>query len=515
MPRLLLYSVFVLLASGCTEQPPPAPVTSAIPARAQGDAVEPVGGFQEADQTEFVPLQMPATEPPLVEQQPLAAEAIGNVSAATRVRLADDRPEINEARLQQAGIGIYRGQRLVVLSDLPVQQVSGLPQLADRLFEALEAYYGPLPAAADGTPFQVTGYIIEDEEKFRQAALMPSAAFTFEHGKHLNYEFWIFNRREDYYRRHLALHEFTHCFMTCESGMHDIPPLWYIEGMAEYFATHRQAGDPAKDVWEFGLLPDRFEGFEGWGRISEFRRAFARSAVSSDASIGRVAIAPLLDVMPDSVPVFDSGFQYSSSWALCWLLNHHPEYRESMKSLAGLKHRDEFIDQAWAFRKSVEPGLSIDWLLFAESLQEGFDINRAFPKHHETPISFSSLSDASPAEFQLLADRGWQDSGLRMKRGQTVLVSCSGKFSVHDQPKKWVSEPNGVSIEYVGGLPLGQVVAVLVNPDGTKVTRRISVGESAGITAPFEASLWLQVNDICNSRSGNSGEVDVTLVPAR
>jgi len=303
--------------------------------------------------------------------------------------------------------------------------------------------------------------------------------------------------------------------MTCESGMNDIPPLWYVEGMAEFFATHRRSKTSTTAAWKFGILPDRFDGFEGWGRISEFRRSFARAAESNEDPFKTLKIAALSDVMPDTVPNFDSGFQYSSSWALCWFLNHHPQHRAAMQALAAFKHTDDFITQADTFRKSAELALSVDWLLFAESLQEGFDAQRAFAEHNETPVRLSSVDEQSPVRFPLLADRGWQDSGLRLERGQTVQVDCSGRFSVNDQPKPWVSESNGVSIEYIDGVPLGQVIAIFVSVDGTQLTRRIPVGESRQLSAPFESSLWMQVNDVSDSRANNSGKIEVTLAPAK
>ena len=500
--QFVLMLALTLLMPGCNKPP----ATS---------AVKPI---QATDQpsvaTEFAALQLPSTaSQSTVEEHPPVVASDKVVSAATRVRLADDRPAINAARLAQTGIQIYRGQHLVVLSDLPAQQVSGLPELADSLFDALEKHFGKLPAAVDDSSFQVTGHLIGDEQKFRQSGLMPSAAFTFAHGKHVNYEFWMFDPPDDYYRRHLMLHEFTHCFMTCESGMRNIPPLWYIEGMAEYFATHSRKDEASDGGWQFGILPDQFAGFEGWGRISEFRRSILEIADSGNGGVNNLSIAPLPKIMPNTVSNFDSGFQYSSSWALCWFLHNHPQHSKAMRPLTALKHRDEFIDAAAAIRQSLEPKLSIDWLLFAEALQEGFDTDRAFAVHAETPVSLSDISTETPAEFSLLADRGWQDSGLRLQRGQTVRVQCTGRFTVNRQPQDWVSEPNGVSIEYVVGRPLGQIVAVLVNTDGTAITNRISVGKVAEITSPFDCNLWLQVNDSSNSLGNNSGQVKVSLAP--
>ncbi len=54
--------------------------------------------------------------------------------------------------------------------------------------------------------------------------------------------------------------------------MNDIPPLWYTEGIAEYFSTHQvvEVDLPA----QFGVMPSDVKLFPGWGRISEIRRSF-------------------------------------------------------------------------------------------------------------------------------------------------------------------------------------------------------------------------------------------------
>lgn len=147
-------------------------------------------------------------------------------------RLADDRPALNESQLAAEGIKVYRSRHLVLLTDCPAEQAESLPGLADALFAVLETRLGRLLPAPDGADFQVTGCLMDAEERFRRAGLLPEIEFSIRHGRHLNYRFWMRNQATDYYRRHLLLHEFTHCFMSCEYGMRDIPPLWYTEGIA-------------------------------------------------------------------------------------------------------------------------------------------------------------------------------------------------------------------------------------------------------------------------------------------
>ena len=91
------------------------------------------------------------------------------------------------------------------------------------------------------------------------------------------------------------------------------------------------------------------------------------------------------------------------------------------------------------------------------------------------------------------------------------VITCGGRFSVNDTPKPWISEPQGVSIEYHRGHPLGMVVGIWVSADGMRISRRVPIGGSADVTAPFDGSLWVQVNDSSSSRDNNDGIVEVLL----
>jgi hypothetical protein len=82
---------------------------------------------------------------------------------------------------------------------------------------------------------------------------------------------------------------------------------------------------------------------------------------------------------------------------------------------------------------------------------------------------------------------------------------------VHDKPRPWISEPQGITIDYVYGRPLGETTAILVAPDGSFCSGRIPIGREASLTAPVDSELWLQINDSANSRSDNSDSASVEI----
>ncbi len=59
-------------------------------------------------------------------------------------------------------------------------------------------------------------------------------------------------------------------------------PEWYMEGMAELFGTHRI---DANGRYEFRVMPDRAENFDGLGRIPLVRSEIAHGHWKSLARI--------------------------------------------------------------------------------------------------------------------------------------------------------------------------------------------------------------------------------------
>ena len=62
----------------------------------------------------------------------------------------------------------------------------------------------------------------------------------------------------------------------------------------------------------------------------------------------------------------------------------------------------------------------------------------------------------------LVADRGWQSSGAMVMQGQMYRFEATGRITLADDPKPWVSEPDGVTIRYAQGHPIGRVLGVII-----------------------------------------------------
>jgi len=430
-------------------------------------------------------------------------------SAPQRFRLPDDRPELNAEELLSHGLRMVESKHLVLVTDLPQESVAELPQLADALFANLEARLGKLSPNIAGTEFQVTGFLMDARERFKEADVMPPDEFTIRHGRHFGYQFWINNQSADYYRRHLLLHEFVHCFMSCEYGMNDIPPLWYTEGIAEYFATHRLHTDVTKS--QFAMLPTSREGFEGWHRIAEVHRHFNHEP----SATGELAdIISLQTVMypPDNTFLEDS--QYANAWALVWLINHHPELQPEFSTLATCRTQEQFNDAMAKIPEQTLQEMKQIWPLYLDGLAEAEVATVRFPSLTTMPSQQSHGANTLPLELTLDAGQQWVSTGFELTAGQQVLIECKGRFVVGETTKPWISEPDGITIDYVRGRPLGEVIGSIVSTDGTKTTRPIPIGTYKALQSPIDGILWLQINDQWSDRADNDGNVTVRISPA-
>lgn len=479
--------LFTCLTAGCSERESNnAPPKATPPANVEVPAVE--LDSRSADHSSQA-LNRTNVPPETEEQIPIAER--------TLYRTSQPDPQLNPTRLAAAGIHAVESERLILLTDRDPASVRDIPPLADALFNVLEQQCGQLRPAPSGAPFRAIGYLMADMERFQAAGLVPNAVLDMRHGEQSGYRFWAHDQQTDYYRRHLVLHEFVHAYMTVDTAQGDVPERWFIEGAAEFFATHFVSADPP----EFGVIPTTFEGFEDWGRISAIRR---RRHDRPSKEIELQELPSLEDVFNENTGEGGEDGKYSWWWALAWMLSEHPEYSASWNKLCHCRGTAEFQQDMSELMETKGRRLRTDWLLFVESLSESFDTERSFPIHG--PVATSSR-----IEVTLSAEKGWQDTGWELMPGESISLSCSGQCVLNETTGPWIAEPNGITLEYNQGCPIGEVVAVLVTSDGQSVSRRIKVGLNGQITATQPSRLWLQINDDAGQRSNNSGEYVVSI----
>ena len=413
-------------------------------------------------------------------------------------RSPDLRPRHDDERLASAGIFKYESKRLILYTDIDPEIARTLPALLDQTYVAWQDYFGPLPPARDGSEFQMTGYLIKDRDRFQKCGLLPRNLPIEFHGQQSGYEFWMNDPTQDYYRRHLLIHEGTHCYMTAIPGIK--APLWYMEGMAELFATHTVDANGKLNV---RVMPDGQQHFLGWGRISLIQREVSETGVQTLKVISALKSSDEIKVTT-----------YAWVWALSSFLDSHPRYRDRFGELARDLGRADFKRTFHGLYSHDLPDIWTEWPVFAASLKHGYDFERMAIKFQRgEPLKAVGESKS----ISIAVDRGWQSSHILVRQGEEYEVKPDGRFTVAQKPKPWVSEANGISFRYCDGRPLGMLLAAIRCETGTGELQRepmldtIPIGSGRKFIAATTGTLYFRINDFPGELDDNAGSLKIEV----
>jgi hypothetical protein len=355
--------------------------------------------------------------------------------------------------------------------------------------------------AATSESWRQVGYLMQDKTRFITARLLPNNLPPFLHGYQRGSELWLYEQPSDYYRRHLLLHEGTHGFMKRFLG--GAGPPWYMEGTAELFGTHRWQDKQLTLRW----FPEDKELTSFWGRIKVVQDEVRAGSGREITNILRFDKTAHLRVEP-----------YAWSWAVAAFFDSHPVYRDRFRELRKFAPDDTFTFSQ-RFYDSLQddwPSVARQWHLFVANMDYGFDVAR-------------EAIDAKPAvdlplegaTVSLAANRGWQSAGYRLESGTRYKLEAAGRYQLADQPKIWWCEPNGVTIRYHKGLPLGMLLGAIVDesaPDGGALPLIAPRAIGLGGEYPIEegGTLYLRINDSPAELEDNAGslEIRITRLPA-
>ena len=192
--------------------------------------------------------------------------------------------------------------------------------------------------------------------------------------------------------------------------------------------------------------------------------------------------------------------------------------------------RADFNQQFYRLFKADWRELCEEWQLMLANMEYGYDVARS-------AIDFTPGKPLSGkgATITVAADRGWQNSGLRLEAGITYRLTAAGRYQVArtsplpsteghgataagapGEPKVWWCEPGGVSIRYYHGRPLGILLAA-VRPDHpppdavSALLHQTAIGLAATITPRQTGTLFLKINDSAGELDDNAGELKVDV----
>jgi len=411
---------------------------------------------------------------------------------------------IDDPRLLQAGLHKISSARLTLYTDLPITpEIDELGRVFDAAYPQWCAFFGITP---DSRPWKMTGFLMKDPRPFRELGVLPSWLPPFANGFSVGNVLWIYEQPSAYYRRHLLIHEGTHGFLRAHFG--DWIPPWYNEGIAELLGTHFWDGQTLR----LGVVPKSREEVPMWGRIKIVRDAVAQQRPLSLTDILNFGPTAHRDLEP-----------YGWCWAATALFAHDPRCQSAFKKLPQFIQQGNLQTFNENFLKLLGPAwksAEYQWLIVLADLDYGYDFVRTAADF--TPGS-PVLTGGSTVRIE--AGKGWQNSGLRLEVGQRYQLTASGRFVVAQDGGPWECEPQGVTIRYVCGYPLGTLLAAIVPvedsppPPGTELNTRgsflqpIAVGRGSVLTAERTGTLFLRINDSAAELSDNFGDIVVKVVP--
>lgn len=222
-------------------------------------------------------------------------------------------------------------------------------------------------------------------------------------------------------------------------------------------------------------------------------------------------IVPLQTVLYPPDTTFQDDSQYANAWALVWLINQHPELQPDFAAVASCRTRQQFEDAIAAVPEPIWKQLDQVWPLYLDGLHEADVANVRFPAMTALRLQKTDDENSLPTEFVLDVGRQWTSTGLSLTKGQEIVFECKGRYVIEETTKPWFSEPDGITIDYIDGRPLGEVIGTIVSADGTQTTRHIPIGSEKKLRSPIDGILWLQTNDDWSKRKKNQGTATVRI----
>ena len=398
--------------------------------------------------------------------------------------------EVDVQRAAAAGLRELAGRHVRIFTDLPSSPaVDELPAVFDAAIPQWAKYFDLDENSIDG---KFLGFVVGDREKFAALNLLPEENRDFVNGYARNYEFWLVEQPSDYYRRHLMLHEGTHAFMQTQLG--GAGAGWYMEGMAELLGTHRW-GD---GKLELGVMPTSKEDVPMWGRIKIIRDAVKAGKPWPIEAVLEVDNRRQLDTE-----------HYAWTWALAAMLDGTPAFRKEFSTLKQHVADPGFNAKFKAALGGKRGLVNQQWAAFVDQLDYGYDVERM-------AIALQPAAKLSASEISIAADRGWQATGWKLEAGKSYRITATGQFQIANDGEPWPCEPNGVTIEYHDGMPLGVLLGAIASTkpsDGDpSFAKPMLIGNEAVIQPKSDGVLCLRVNDSPARLGDNFGEVEVRLI---
>ncbi len=345
----------------------------------------------------------------------------------------------------------------------------------------------------------VKAFVMRDKQAFESAGLIDPRVPDFKDGFALGNSVWVVAQESPYYTRHLLLHEGAHALAFDQFG--GAGPFWFMEGTAELLACHHGSGDST----EINKVPKDREQSAHWGRL----KLISQRRESNE-------IPTLETVMAYPTNLTGDPEIYGWCWAASMLLSKYDGTRHVFIDAArlGRDATTDFTRQLYGRLRGDWPVIVARWRLMTHDLDYGFD----WEKERVDLSMKHPVWDGEAIKLHVDASRGWQSAKIAIRAGTKIVIAANGRCQIAKRETVWASEPQGVTIEYVRGRPLGQLIGCLVPAvHPRKATLQplevFAIAAEKRIEAKQNSWLVLQVNDSVSQRTDNTGGYEVVVSP--
>jgi hypothetical protein len=245
---------------------------------------------------------------------------------------------------------------------------------------------------------------------------------------------------------------------------------------------------------QLGYVPRDNEEVPHWGRVKIIKDEGTAGRALSVVEVMQFGPRAHLNVEP-----------YAWCWAAVLLMEQHPDFRDALH--AGFKDVQQPTESFLAKMKGrIGPRwheLELNWQVLLTNMDYGYDVRRAAVQLTDQPAQMPIV---------VLSNLGWQSTGIQLEEGRTYELTATGRFKIAERSKTWMAEPNGVTIHYYHGQPLGLLLAAIVPADQPEALRTpIPIGLHATITPEQSGTLFFCVNENPAELGDNEGEIRVEL----
>jgi hypothetical protein len=395
------------------------------------------------------------------------------------------------------GFRRFEQGRLTLVTDVPIDD--DLREWSEVLEQAIATWTEHWRLSPSQTEnWKLTAVLIGDRKRFEASGLAEKVP-AFEDGYQLQNTVYLVEQPSIYYRRHLFLHEATHWAMYRAFGGAGSP--WFMEGMAELYGTHRWN----QNRLTLAIVPKAPADVPQWGRFKRLREMISRQEMPS--------LKQILNYTTDSADRMD---RYVWSWVACYFFANHPTYKEAFAT-ASRPPLDYSMTLSQKLSKSLEgewPRVVDEWNGFLADFDFGFQPERSMPVIAQ--YVWQDWDPRSKPELNIQADRGWQGTGIRVRRGESLRLVSHGSYIMGRGANgaDWPSEPQGITIRYIDHQPLGRLLATIVpltEEVATLPWQPISVGTEAVLQPESDGLLFLKINDLAGELDNNTGVAQVII----